>query len=127
MRIKKLLLLIVLILSAFASNAQTNFTFPLSGTFSVKQIEGQPINKYNKLIIEGNNFQILKDEQVLKYFKITEFTGSGYQVEQYLPGNNDQKRDLERFYIKIISSNENESFISVEKSLRTEQIHLIKN
>lgn len=126
MQIKKLLLLVVLSLSTFAINAQTNFTFPLSGTFSVKQIEGQPINKYNKLIIESNTFQILKDHLVLKYFKITEFTGNGYQVEQYFPENDDQKKDRERFTIKIISTNATESYISVEKPLRTELINIIK-
>ena len=126
MQIKKLLLLVVLSLSTFAINAQTNFTFPLSGTFSVKQIEGQPINKYNKLIIESNTFQILKDDLVLKYFKITEFTGNGYQVEQYFPENDDQKKDRERFTIKIISTNATESYISVEKPLRTELINIIK-
>jgi hypothetical protein len=126
MQIKKLLLLVILSLSTFAINAQTNFTFPLSGSFSVKQIEGQPINKYNKLIIEGNNFQILKDDLVLKYFRITEFTGNGYQVEQYFPENDDQKKDRERFIIKIISTNETESYISVEKPLRTELINIIK-
>ncbi len=126
MRIKKLLLLVVLSLSAFASNAQTNFTFPLSGTFSVKQIEGQPINKYNKLIIEGNNFQILKDDLVLKYFRITELTESGYKVEQYFPENDDPKRDRERFFVKIISNNQTESFISVIKPLRTEVVKIVQ-
>jgi hypothetical protein len=126
MQIKKLLLLVILSLSTFAINAQTNFTFPLSGSFSVKQIEGQPINKYNKLIIESNTFQILKDGLVLKHFKITEFTGNGYQVEQYFPENDDQKKDRERFIIKIISTNETESYISVEKPLRTELINIIK-
>ena len=126
MQIKKLLLLVILSLSTFAINAQTNFTFPLSGSFSLKQIEGQPINKYNKLIIESNTFQILKDDLVLKYFKITEFTGNGYQVEQYFPENDDQKKDRERFTIKIISTNATESYISVEKPLRTELIYLIK-
>lgn len=126
MRIKKLLLLLVLILSSYAIKAQTNFEFPLSGTFNVVQLEGQPINKYDKLIIEGNNFQILKDDLVLKYFKITEFTESGYQVEQYFPENNDPKRDKERFLVKIISDNETEIFVSVIKPLRTEFINLVR-
>ncbi len=126
MRIKKLLLLLVLSLSSYAIKAQTDFTFPLSGTFSVRQLEGQPINKYNKLIVEGNQFQILKDDLVLKYFKILELTENGYKVEQYFLGNDDPKRDRERFYIKIISTNENESYISVEKPLRTELINIIK-
>lgn len=126
MRIKKLLLLLVVSLCAFTLKAQTNFTFPLSGTFSVIQLEGQPINKYNKLIIEGNNFQILKDDLVLKFFKITELTESGYKVEQYFPENDDPKRDRERFFVKIISTNETESFISVVKPLRTELINIVK-
>ena len=126
MRIKKTLLLLVLCLSSFLLKAQSNFIFPLSGNFIAQQIEGQPINKYDQVTIEGNNFQILKENQVLKYFKILELTESGYKVEQYFPENDDPKRDRERFYVKMEVINETESLITIIKPLRTEQVRLIK-
>ncbi len=127
MRIKKLLVLLVLLISSSAIKAQTNFVFPLTGIYNVQQIEGQPINVYDQVVIVGNTFQILKENQVLKYFKIIESTTDGYKVEQYFPGNEDPKKDRERFTVQILENTENECFITIVKPLRTEQVHLIKN
>ncbi len=130
MRIKKLLLLLVLFISSSAIKAQTNFEFPLSGTYNVQQEvtqPGQPIKIYDQVIIDGNNFQILKENHVLKHFKIIESTTDGYKAEQYFPGNEDPKKDRERFTIQIVENSENECFITIVKPLRTEQVHLIKN
>lgn len=126
MKIKGLFILLLLCTWSLSVSAQDKASFPITGTFKLQPEQGVK-KDFNKVIITKDGYSVLKDEKVLRTYKVLYKDAEGYHVEQYFEGSGNEKRDKARFAVKLDKESNTDYYISVLYGGYTERIHLIRS
>jgi hypothetical protein len=124
---KKILLLFALfqLLSFQQVNSQSTINLPIQGSYRVS-VNSSKAN-FDIVKIVGNKFYLIANQQEVDAYVVIAETNSDYTVEQYIPGQENIKKDRKRLTVKILESTGNTVKIRIIKGSTVQDLELLKN
>lgn len=121
MKINTWIVLLLMSLAVFTASAQ-DISFPISGTYLVKDEAGDREKDFNTVQIDENTFSLWRDEQLIRSYHIVSQIKGGYAVEQTVTGQGYK----ETFNVTIDQLGASDCYFTIHYEEGSETIHLYK-